>query len=58
MEYKELIRIVEDKRNRLYRSFKESIISKKTFIEYLNKYDELLLDLYTKYENYLTINYK
>ena len=58
MEYKELIRIVEDKRNMLYRNFKESIISKKTFIEYLNKYDELLLDLYTKYENYLTINYK
>lgn len=58
MEYKELIRIVEDKRNRLYRNFKESIISKKIYIEYLNKYDDLLLDLYTKYENYLTINYK
>ncbi|MBP3765681.1 MAG: hypothetical protein J6G98_00675 [Bacilli bacterium] len=56
MEYKELINIVENKRNDLYRKYKKSYFFKKVYKIYINKYDELLLDLYMKYENNLTRN--
>ena len=56
MEYKYLIQLVENKRNALYKQYKKSLIFKKIYINYLNKYDALLLDLYIKYEKYLTIN--
>ena len=56
MEYKELIKLVEDERNKLFSEYKKTNISKSIFEVYLNKYDELLFDLYTKYENILTRN--
>ena len=55
MDYGELIKIVENKRNEMRRKYMKSIIFKKKYLEYLNKYDNLLIDLYTKYEKYLTI---
>ena len=55
MEYKNLIKLVEDKRNKVYKQFKKSKIFKKKYMVYINKYDVLLLELYTKYEKYLTI---
>ena len=50
MEYKELIKIVEDKRLNIFRKYKNAIFFKKFYKYYLNKYDELLLELYTYYE--------
>lgn len=50
MDIKELIKIVEAKRYSLYVKYKNSIFFKNFIKIYLNKYDELLLDLYTKYE--------
>ena len=51
MNYKDLIKIVEQKRNQLYIEYKKTIFFKKKIKEYINKYDSLLIDLYTKYQN-------
>ena len=44
-ELKEIIKEIEDKRNKLLKSN----ISKKIKLEYLNKYNSLLLKYYAKY---------
>ena len=51
MVYKDLIKIVEKRRNKLYREYKKTIFFKKIKKAYLDKYDNLLLKLYTKLEN-------
>ena len=51
MDYKELIKIVEEKRNKTYIEYEKSIFNRKQLLEYINKYDSLLLELYTKYQN-------
>lgn len=56
MDYRELIKVVEFKRNELRKKYMKSYFFKKKYLVYLNKYDELLLDLYSKYNKYLTIN--
>lgn len=56
MDYKDLIKEIELKRNKLYLDYKKTIIFKKIYKIYLNKYDELLMDLYTKYESIITNN--
>ena len=53
MDYKEIIKIVEDKRNSIYISYKKTLFFKKLYLKYLNKYDELLFDLYRKFDEYL-----
>ena len=58
MEYIELIKIVEAKRNFLKKKYNESIFFKRKYLIYINKYDALLYDLYSKLGNYLTINNK
>lgn len=52
-DIKILIKMVEEKRNKL---LKNKYISKKIKKEYFNKYNELLLDLYTKYEGDINSN--
>ena len=49
MELKELIKIVEERRNNMFYEYKRKILFKKQLKIYLNRYDELLYDLYTKY---------
>jgi hypothetical protein len=49
-DYKKLIEQIEKKRNILLKIYKSSMFSKKIIKKYLNKYDELLLNMYTKYE--------
>ena len=52
MEYKELIKIIEEKRKKLYVRYKKTIFFKKILKKYLNEYDELLLKFYTKYKKF------
>ena len=49
MDYKELIKMVEEKRNETYIEYEKSIFNRKQLMDYINKYDSLLLELYTKY---------
>ena len=51
MDYKEIIKLVEEKRNKTYIEYEKSIFNIKQLMEYINKYDSLLLELYTKYQN-------
>lgn len=57
-EYKRLIKITEEKKNRLLMNIGNPKISKKLVYHYLDKYNALLLDLYTKYEEINIINRK
>ena len=56
MDYKNLIKEIELKRNNMYIKYKRSFLFKKIYKLYFNKYDELLIDLYTKYESIITNN--
>ena len=56
MDYKNLIKEIELKRNNMYIKYKKSFLFKKIYKLYFNKYDELLIDLYTKYESIITNN--
>jgi hypothetical protein len=51
MDYKEIIKMVETKRNEVYLEYEKSIFNRKQIMKYINKYDSLLIDLYTKYQN-------
>lgn len=48
-EYLILIKIVEQKRNKLISKRNNKFVSKSLVNKYLNKYNELLLKLYSKY---------
>lgn len=48
-EYAYLIKLVEDNRRKLINDLNKGIYSKKIIYIYLNKYDNLLLKLYSKY---------
>ena len=51
--YKKIIELVEKKRNNLFKIYNNRIFLKKIINKYLNKYDELLLELYSQYEVFL-----
>jgi len=48
-DYIELIRLVESKRNNLTKKLNKKILFKKRIYKIINKYDVLLLELYSKY---------
>lgn len=51
--YRKIIELVEKKRNNLFKIYNNRIFLKKIINKYLNKYDELLLELYSQYEVFL-----
>lgn len=51
-EYFYLIKLVEERRKELISKLDRPFCSKKLIYFYLNKYDNLLFDLYTKYGNF------
>lgn len=50
-DYKELIKLVEERKKELNKQLNKTIFFKKRIYNVINKYDALLLKLYSKYES-------